>query len=267
GAFLWGLRRGPPSLGPGPCPLVWHCPLCPRRLRSRQPGHRNSIRAARHVVQAEVVASGYRVGVARVLAADADFEVWPSCSTLLDRNIHQAAYPGPVDRLERVDFEDSLVDVADYELSLSVVTREAESGLGQVVGAEGEELGVYGDLAGDQRSPRHLDHRPELVLDTDGFFALDTLGHRFEPALARLQLRQHAHQRDHDLGAGVDAFPLQVARRFHDRPHLHPGDLRIEDREAHAAQPEHGVGFAELLHPGLDLFELSQPARVTAPDS
>ena len=41
---------------------------------------------------------------------------------------------------------------------LDVVAAEAPGGLGQVVGAEREEVGDLGDLAGGQRGPRQLDH-------------------------------------------------------------------------------------------------------------
>ena len=52
-------------------------------------------------------------------------------------------------------------EVLGQESPLGVVAGEAERGLGQVVGAEAEEVGFLGDLLGDQAGPRQLDHRPD----------------------------------------------------------------------------------------------------------
>ena len=60
--------------------------------------------------------------------------------------------------------EDALRDVGGEELA-GVVARQAERRLGQVVGAEGEELGVLGDLVGAQRGARQLDHGADQVLE------------------------------------------------------------------------------------------------------
>ena len=57
--------------------------------------------------------------------------------------------------------EDAHLQVGGEERGLDVVAGEAPGGLGQVVGAEGEELGGLGDLAGGQRRPRQLDHRAD----------------------------------------------------------------------------------------------------------
>ena len=55
--------------------------------------------------------------------------------------------------------------------------RDAERRLGEVVGAEGEELGRLGDLAGAQGSARQLDHRADLVGDRLPCLLRDRLGH------------------------------------------------------------------------------------------
>ena len=184
-----------------------------------------------------------RVRVAAVLAADADLELRPGLPALLDGDAHQARHTALVDCLEGVAGQDLLLQVAADELALGVVAGEAEGGLGEVVGAEGEELGVLGDLARRERRAGDLDHGSELVVDLDPLLLLDQLGDRLELPLHRPQLVDMADQRDHDLGPGVNPLLLEVAGGLHDRPDLHPGDLRVEDREPDAAQPQHRVGL------------------------
>ena len=53
------------------------------------------------------------------------------------------------------------------ERALHVVAGEAPAHLGQVVGAEREELRRLGDLARGQRRPRHLDHRADEGVHLD----------------------------------------------------------------------------------------------------
>src|SRR3546814_15196586 len=63
--------------------------------------------------------------------------------------------------------------VGTEEIS-GIVARQAEAGLGQVVGAEGEELGALGDLGGPQAGTRQLDHGADDVVDLDAL----ALAHR-----------------------------------------------------------------------------------------
>ena len=87
----------------------------------------------------------------------------PSSIAMLDQPADALA----VERLERGDAEDAEVEVAGEERALDVVAGEAPAHLGQVVGAEGEELGGLGDLAGGQRRARHLDHRADQGVHLD----------------------------------------------------------------------------------------------------
>ena len=66
-------------------------------------------------------------------------------AALLDRDLHQDADAVDVEGLERRHGEDALVEVAGEERGLDVVAGEPPRGLGEVVGAEGEELGDLGD--------------------------------------------------------------------------------------------------------------------------
>src|SRR4029453_11079096 len=91
-------------------------------------------------------------------AADTDLQVRTGRPALLDGDADEAADTRGVERLERRDAEDAQLQEAGEEGALDVVAREAPAHLGQVVGAEREELRARGDLPGRQRRPRHLDH-------------------------------------------------------------------------------------------------------------
>src|ERR1700693_1406784 len=91
-----------------------------------QPGYRDSERAARDVVQAELVAEVDRVGGSPMLAADPDLHLRPRLATFGDAHRHQAAHPALVDRLERVARQDLVLEVPHDEVPLGVVSRVAE---------------------------------------------------------------------------------------------------------------------------------------------
>ena len=140
-------------------------------------GTRNG-RAA-HVVEAGPVEEGDRLGVAAVLAAHAELQRRPGGPAPLGAQAHQLADAVGVDRLERVALQQPLLEVGGHHPALDVVAAEAERHLGQVVGAEGEEVGLLGDLAGPQRGPGRLDH------GADGDLELAPLGLGRRGALAR----------------------------------------------------------------------------------
>ena len=84
-----------------------------RGLGGGQPGDRHAERRAGDVVHAHLVAEGDAVGVAAVLAADADLQVLAvlllaRLAALGDADLDQLADPVDVERLERVDRQDLL---------------------------------------------------------------------------------------------------------------------------------------------------------------
>src|SRR5262249_33476317 len=114
-------------------------------------------------------------GITAMLAADAQFQFGISLATLLSGHLYQLADAVAVERLEGIDFEDldllfgtwlfQAVDVFQQEFALCVVAAEAKGGLGEVVSAKAEELGLAGDLVRSQGSTWQLDHSAELVFD------------------------------------------------------------------------------------------------------
>src|SRR6478672_3768085 len=124
--------------------------LAERGLRRGKPGDRHAERRARYIVETDLVAERDRRRIAAVLAADANLEVFAHPAAALDADPHQRADAIAIDRHERIARQDAARRV-DAEERRGVVTADAEGGLGQVVGAEREELGGLRNLVGHQR--------------------------------------------------------------------------------------------------------------------
>ena len=167
----------------------------PRRRSGSTPGRRRARRRRRGAGR------GWPCGPARAACRTSR----PTPSTSSDSN--------------GVTVEDAVLEVAAEERRLDVVAGEAPRHLGQVVGAEGEELGRLGDLVGGHGRARQLDHRADLVgyapcprssLDRRG----DLRRSRPGPGRARCTAR---HQRDHDLRLRVAAGGDPVGGGLEDR--------------------------------------------------
>ena len=84
-----------------------------------------------------------------MLAADAQADVGAGLPAQLHGHGHQLAHAGLVQMGEGIGLVDLGVVVVVQELA-RVIPAEAEGHLGQVVGAEGEELGLPGHLVGGE---------------------------------------------------------------------------------------------------------------------
>ena len=85
---------------------------------------------------------------------------------------HQFPDAVDVERDERILVDDAFLTI-DLEKRRCIVARNAECGLGQVVGAEGEELRSLGDDMGADRGARQFDHRAGEIIDGDAGFGHD----------------------------------------------------------------------------------------------
>src|SRR5688500_3962785 len=85
--------------------------LLQSRLAGGQPGDRNSIGGARHVVEAHRVTQLHRLGLAAVLAADADLERRARGPAVGDGHANQLADSGVVEDAEGILGKDPLLDV------------------------------------------------------------------------------------------------------------------------------------------------------------
>ena len=130
-------------------------------LGGGQAGDRHAERRAADVVEAGVVEQGDRLRVAAVLAAHAELEVGLGLAPEAGADAHELADAVGVDGLERVALQQALLQVGRHHPALDVVAGEPERHLGEVVGAEAEEVGLLGDLVGTDRGPRRLDHRAD----------------------------------------------------------------------------------------------------------
>src|SRR5262245_14189803 len=103
-----------------------------RGLRRREASDRGAERGGANVVETNLVAEGDRLGIAAVLAADADLEIRASLATALDGNPHHRADALAVKHLEWVVRQNAVLDVVAEKLGLGIIPREAIDRLSQV---------------------------------------------------------------------------------------------------------------------------------------
>ena len=192
-----------------------------------------------------------RVGIAAVLAADAELEVGPGLAAPGHGGLHELAHAGLVDRGEGVLLHDFELGVVREERA-GVVARHAEAGLREVVGAEAEELGGLGNFVGGERAARDLDHGANRVVDLHLLLRHDLTGHAVHDLHLQVEFPLEADERDHDLGFDLDAFLLDEGGGLEDGAGLHLGDLGIANAEPAAAEAEHGIELVELVDARLD---------------
>ena len=192
--------------------------------------------------------------IAAVFAADAAVQFGAGLAAELNGHLHQFAHADGVEAGERIGFVDLVLVVRRQELA-GVVTREAEGHLRQVVGAEAEELRLFGDLIGGERRARDLDHGADFVFEVCARSLDDFVGRLDDDVFDELHLFDFAGERDHDLGNDVPfgMTALDGDRSLDDRVGLHDGDLGIGDAQAAAAVTHHRV---ELVQVGDDLLDL-----------
>jgi hypothetical protein len=159
-----------------------------------------------------------------------------------------------------------LGDVFAHEAG-RIVPADAERGLGQVVGAEGEELRRHRDVGGHQAGARQLDHGAHQIGDGLARFGLDLFGDGADAGVDDVELGPGGDQRDHHLGdrrrAGAAAG---LHHRLEDGAGLHFGDLGVADGDAHAAMAEHRVDFLELGDAVGELFGIDADGLGHFPD-
>ena len=203
--------------------------------------------------------------VAAVLAADADLEVGAGLAAQLHGHLHLLD-DDRVEGLEGVVRQDLVLDVLEKEPALGVVAAVAERHLGQVVGAEAEELGVLGDLVRDPAGPRDLDHRAELVVDLDAALGDDRGGLRLQKRLSGDELVHVPDERDHDLRPRVLLGLLHGHGRVEDGPRLDLHEVRDHQAQAAAAQAEHRVLLVHRLDRREQLLVRSRCLRTSLGD-
>ena len=113
-----------------------------------EPGDGDPERGAGDVVEADFVEEVDRLWVAAVFATHAELETGTRGPASFGTDSYQFADTITIDRLERRDAEDALLQISREESGLHVVAGETPRRLGEIVGAEGEELSGFGNLVG-----------------------------------------------------------------------------------------------------------------------
>ena len=113
-----------------------------------QAGHRDARARAGHIAQANGMAETDRVGMSAVFATDTHFHVRTCLAAPVDSQLHQLAHTLDIQHFERIVLQYSEFVIHRQELVLGILAREREGRLGQVIGAEREELGFFGQAAG-----------------------------------------------------------------------------------------------------------------------
>ena len=171
----------------------------------------------------------------------------------LDRDLHELADAGLIERGERVLLEDLVLDVRHEEVA-HVVAADAERHLREVVRAEAEELGALRDFIRRERAARHFDHGADQVVELHLLLRHHLLRDAMDDLGLEIELLLEPDERDHDLRLHLDLLLRDIGRRFEDGARLHLGDLGIGDAEAAAAMTEHRIEFVQLLDALRDLL-------------
>src|SRR5690606_37773870 len=154
----------------------WLRPLPPRSDPPRRPRALPSFPTRRSsdltgggaadILQAQSMAEVYRIGITRMLSTNAQLDVRPCTPSVFDSKFHQLAYADLVQAGEGVAVIDFLAFVLVVEQT-HVVTAQTKCCLGQVVGAEAEELCLFGNFFRSDGGARHFDHGADEVFDLD----------------------------------------------------------------------------------------------------
>ena len=195
------------------------------------------------------------VGVSTVFAADAEFDVFSRFAAFFDGDLHEFADAGLVEAGEWVFLEDFVLGVGVEEGS-HVVAADAESGLGEVVCAEAEELSGLCDFVSCDGAARHFDHGSDEVVEFDLLLGHDFLGDAVNDFDLEVEFLLEANERNHDFGLHFDLLLRHIGGSFEDGAGLHFGDLWIGDAEAASAVTEHGIGLMQAVHALDDGFHL-----------
>ena len=195
-----------------------------------------------------------------MLAADADLEFGIRLTSLLRGHADQLSHALAVERAKGVLFHDSLLHIRRQEF-VDVIARKAVGELGEIVGAKREEFRHPGDVFGDQRGARQLDHGAHQIIHAFAFLCEHLFGHALHNSFLVGHFLGPAYQRNHHLRMNLYALVRHRDRRLKNRASLHFRDFRIGDAQPAPAMPQHGIKFVQLLHARQQLASLLQAAR------
>ena len=165
----------------------------------------------------------------------------------------QGSHPLLVDGLKGVNVQDALVQIRREERR-GIVPAEGEGHLGQVVGAEAEEVRVLGDMGGSDRRAGHFDHRADLDGHGNSRLVKHPFEHRLHVGLEHLQFPGGNDKGNHDLRLDRNAVLGAFHRGQGDGFRLHVVNLRVGNGQPAAPVSQHGVGLPQPLQLGLQVL-------------
>src|SRR3954469_15875594 len=119
-------------------------------------------RRAAHIGEPDAMAELHAARFATVFAADAQLDVRTRLAAQIACQLHELADTGLVDRCKRILLHDFQLLITAQERP-RIIAAHAERCLGQVIGAEAEELRVFGDFIRDQGGARDFNHRADEI--------------------------------------------------------------------------------------------------------
>src|SRR5260370_1185533 len=158
-----------------------------------------------------------RLDASPVSGADAHFEVGTSLAPVLDGHLDERTHTFAVEHCKRIFLPQLVIDIVLDELGV-VVARDAERGLGEIVGAEAEEFGLGRHLVRSECGARDFNHGADHVFQLDAGSLDHFLGYALHNVLLGLQFGHIAHQRNHHFRDDLDALLGAHHGRFEDGP-------------------------------------------------
>src|SRR5262249_23393786 len=202
----------------------------------------DSERRAAHVCEADAMAELNAVGIASMLAADAELDVGTCLLPLCNGYFHQLANARLIHRGKWV-FLDDFEFLIRSEERARVIAAHAKRGLREVVRAEAEELGGLRDFIRCEWPARDFNHRADEIVQFCILFLHHFLCDPVNNFDLKIELFLKANQRNHDLRIYFNSCFLHFSRCFEDRARLHLGDFGVDDAKTAAAEAEHWVKF------------------------
>ena len=98
--------------------------------------HRYTERRARNVIQPDPMTEICRLGIAAVFAADAGVELGRVCGRARLRSALACSHAALVEGHKRIVPQNPLLEILHEEPAFGIVPRDAEGGLGQIVGPD-----------------------------------------------------------------------------------------------------------------------------------
>src|SRR6185503_7282671 len=194
----------------------------------------------------DLVTERDRLGIAAVLAANADFQFGLHAAPALGAHSYELAHAIAIEHLKRVVPNNLSLDVVGQKTT-RVVAAETKSRLREVVGTEREKLRMLRDPISYQSRARQLDHGSNEVLDCHAVFAHDLFRDFVNQFRLLPQFLADRHERHHDLEFNFLTLTLNFAGRLKDRTTLHPRDFRKQQTKTTTTKAEHRIRFANAV--------------------